>query len=859
MEKKLVIIDGSSLLFRAFYALPPTMTAPDGTPTNAIYGFLRMLLGLYRDLDPEYMAVTFDKDRHTFRTEMYDGYKATRKPAPDELVSQFDLIIDVLRTMGVAVYSIPGYEGDDVLGTLSARYEKELPVDIVTGDRDALQLSSDQTTILLTQKGITNMARMTPAAIMEKYHITPSQVIDIKALMGDTADNIPGVPGIGEKTALQLLTEYKDLDNLYAHVEEIKGARKKKLIENKEMAYLSYKLATIKRDVPLETTLEDMKQPIHIEEMRKILSTLGIRLLDEFARLPRFRMLSEQKKVENEHSLPKVESWDPSISFEGKVCGIRAKLTGMKPFLSAESVVIAVDDKAYEIKKDQWKSAAESLAKAEAVVIEDSKLLMESDFPTDHIPFFDISIAAYLLDPTRVTYPLSYLAGLFEKPEIFPDDMPSEADKGCCISRFLASLYEPARKKLSENGVEKLFDEIEQPLVRVLSSMEIAGIATDQKRWDEVKKEMEKEVRICQKDIFVEAGESFNINSPKQLGHILFEKMGLPAGKKTKTGYSTAADVLEELAVSYPFVGNILRYRTLTKLISTYLEALPQLIRKDTGRIHTSFNQTVTATGRLSSSDPNLQNIPVRTEEGKKIRSLFVPGEGYDCFISSDYSQVELRVLAHMSGDESLIRAFINKEDIHRRTAAEVLGIPFEEVTPEQRSHAKAVNFGIIYGISDFGLARQLGITRQAAADYIARYFERYPSIHSFMNEMVEKARETGRAVTLFGRYRELPDIRSKNFNRRSFAERTAMNTPIQGTAADIMKMAMIEVYDRMKKGGFRSRVLLQVHDELVAEVVNEEKEEVAGLLKETMESVVTLKVPLVADVNEGTNWAETK
>ena len=859
MEKKLVIIDGSSLLFRAFYALPPTMTAPDGTPTNAIYGFLRMLLGLYRDLDPEYMAVTFDKDRHTFRTEMYDGYKATRKPAPDELVPQFDLIIDVLRTMGVAVYSIPGYEGDDVLGTLSARYEKELPVDIVTGDRDALQLSSDQTTILLTQKGITNMARMTPEAIMEKYHITPSQVIDIKALMGDTADNIPGVPGIGEKTALQLLTEYKDLDNLYAHVEEIKGARKKKLIENKEMAYLSYKLATIKRDVPLETTLEDMKQPIHIEEMRKILSTLGIRLLDEFARLPRFRMLSEQKKVENEHSLPKVESWDPSISFEGKVCGIRAKLTGMKPFLSAESVVIATDDKAYEIKKDQWKSAAESLAKAEAVVIEDSKLLMESDFPTDHIPFFDISIAAYLLDPTRVTYPLSYLAGLFEKPEIFPDDMPSEADKGCCISRFLASLYEPARKKLSENGVEKLFDEIEQPLVRVLSSMEIAGIATDQKRWDEVKKEMEKEVRICQKDIFVEAGESFNINSPKQLGHILFEKMGLPAGKKTKTGYSTAADVLEELAVSYPFVGNILRYRTLTKLISTYLEALPQLIRKDTGRIHTSFNQTVTATGRLSSSDPNLQNIPVRTEEGKKIRSLFVPGDGYDCFISSDYSQVELRVLAHMSGDESLIRAFINKEDIHRRTAAEVLGIPFEEVTPEQRSHAKAVNFGIIYGISDFGLARQLGITRQAAADYIARYFERYPSIHSFMNEMVEKARETGRAVTLFGRYRELPDIRSKNFNRRSFAERTAMNTPIQGTAADIMKMAMIEVYDRMKKGGFRSRVLLQVHDELVAEVVNEEKEEVAGLLKETMESVVTLKVPLVADVNEGTNWAETK
>ena len=361
------------------------------------------------------------------------------------------------------------------------------------------------------------------------------------------------------------------------------------------------------------------------------------------------------------------------------------------------------------------------------------------------------------------------------------------------------------------------------------------------------------------KDIYTEAGESFNINSPKQLGHILFEKMGMPAGKKTKTGYSTAADVLEELAVSYPMVKNILRYRTLSKLVSTYLEALPQLIRKETGRIHTSFNQTVTATGRLSSSDPNLQNIPVRTEEGRKIRSLFVPGEGYDCFISSDYSQVELRVLAHMSGDESLIRAFINKEDIHRRTAAEVLGSPFEDVTPEQRSHAKAVNFGIIYGISDFGLARQLGITRKEAADYIKTYFERYPRIHEFMNSMVEEAKKTGRAVTLFGRYRELPDINSKNFNRRSFAERTAMNTPIQGTAADIMKMAMIEVYNRLKKGGYKSRVLLQVHDELVAEVVKEEKEEIASLLKDAMESVVTLKVPLVADVNEGKNWAETK
>ncbi|WP_297040671.1 DNA polymerase I [uncultured Dialister sp.] len=859
MKKKLVIIDGSSLLYRAFFALPPTMTSPEGIPTNAVYGFLRMLLGLYRDLDPEYMAVTFDKDRHTFRTDMFTDYKATRKPAPPELVPQFDLILDVLSVLGVAVYSIPGYEGDDILGTLSARYEKELPVDIVTGDRDALQLASSRTTVLLTQKGITNMAVMTPEAIFEKYHITPSQVIDMKALMGDTADNIPGVPGIGEKTALGLLTEYKNLDNLYAHVDEIKGARGKKLTANKDMAYLSYKLATIKRDVPLDAPLEDMKQPVHLAEMKELFGKLGINLLKQFAELPRFQELSQVKKEENEEALPEVEIWNSSVSLQGKIAGLWAHLSGRAPFFKTEEVVVSADGHAWLIHKEDFASAAGAMKEAKAVVVEDSKVFLESDFPTENIPFFDISLAAYLLDPNRVTYPLSYIAGLFGKPVIYPDDLDDRKEKGCCITLFLASLYEEAVKKLSENGVLSLFQKVEQPLVPVLAAMEKAGIATDQEKWRAVKEEMEKEERILMKDIFTEAGEAFNLNSPKQLGHILFEKMGMPAGKKTKTGYSTAADVLEELAVSYPMVKNILRYRTLSKLVSTYLEALPQLINPETGRIHTSFNQTVTATGRLSSSDPNLQNIPVRMEEGKKIRSLFVPGEGYDCFISSDYSQVELRVLAHMSGDESLIKAFINKEDIHRRTAAEVMGIPFEDVTPEQRSHAKAVNFGIIYGISDFGLAKQLGIPRKQAADYIDAYFKRYPSIHDFMQSMVEKAKETGRAVTLFGRYRELPDINSKNFNRRSFAERTAMNTPIQGTAADIMKMAMIEVYRKMKEGGYKSRVLLQVHDELVAEVVNEEKEEIAKLLKETMESVVTLKVPLVADVNEGKNWAETK
>lgn len=859
MENKLAIIDGSSLLYRAFYALPPTMTSPDGVPTNAVYGFLRMLLSLYRELDPAYVAVTFDKDRQTFRTEMYDGYKATRKPAPAELVPQFDLILEVMHVMGVAVYSLSGYEGDDVLGTLSARYEKELPVAIVTGDRDALQLASDRTTVYLMQKGISSMSEMTPKAVEEKYGITPSQVIDMKALMGDTADNIPGVPGIGEKTALKLLTQYKTLDNLYAHVDEIKGAQGKKLAAGKDMAYLSYKLAAIKRDVPMETTLEEMAQPVHISEMKELFSRLGINLLSQFGELPRFTALAEAKKEEVAKAGEKAEDWKDGLSFEGKETAISFDLEGTAPFFKAKGVVIAENGHAYLVKAEQFGKAAEVLRKAKVVITENSKPIMETDFPWEGIPFFDTTIAAYLLDPTRTTYPLSYLAGLFKKPEIYADEMKDFASKGAAVSLFLLSIYEDARDMLKKNGVEKLYDEVEQPLVKVLAAMEKAGIATDTKRWEEVHADMMSREEALISKIYEQAGEEFNINSPKQLGHILFEKMGLPAGKKTKTGYSTAADVLEELAEQYPFVKNILEYRSLSKLISTYLEALPLLIRKETGRIHTTFNQTVTATGRLSSSDPNLQNIPVRTEEGKKIRSLFVPGEGYDSFISSDYSQVELRVLAHMSEDEGLIRAFLNKEDIHRRTAAEVMGIPFEDVTPEQRSHAKAVNFGIIYGISDFGLARQLGITRTAAADYIKAYFERYPSIHAFMNRMIEDARKTGRAVTLYGRYRELADINSKNFQRRSFAERTAMNTPIQGTAADIMKMAMIAVYDKMKAGNFKSRVLLQVHDELVAEVTADEKEAVAKLLKETMESVVSLRVPLVADVNEGKNWAETK
>lgn len=858
MENKLVIIDGSSLLYRAFYALPPL--SKNGVYTNAVFGFLRMLLSVYRTLNPEYMAVSFDKSRETFRTKMYSGYKATRKPAPDELVPQFALIKEVLRVMGVAVYEPEGYEGDDVIGTLSRRYEERLPVYIVTGDRDALQLSDEHVTVLLTRKGISQMDAMTPEAVMEKYQITPSQVIDMKALMGDVSDNIPGVRGVGEKTALKLITRYKTLDGIYDHLDEIKGALHKKLEADKEAAYLSYDLATIRRDIPLESTLDEMKQPVHLDEMNALFRRLGMdTMVSEFSRLPRFEALAREKKEQTATQIKEAEPWSEDISVEGETLALVIPFTGTAPFLQAPFVMIVSHDHVWRAEKEQFLQVQKVLSKAAHVVVTDSKKLWESDFPLHGLALEDISLSAYVLNPGRTDYPLSYLAEFCGIDPVYPEQMETPEESGAVTGTFLLSVYAHLVPEMEKNGVDALYRNIELPLVEVLAAMEKAGIATDQKRWKEVLEDMQQREGHILREIYTEAGESFNVNSPRQLSYILFDKMHMPAGKKTKTGYSTAASVLDKLAETYPFVKKILEYRTLSKLISTYLLALPELIRPETGRIHTSFNQTVTATGRLSSSNPNLQNIPVRTEEGRKIRSLFVPGEGYDCFISSDYSQVELRVLAHMSGDPGLIAAFNNKEDIHRRTAAEIMGIPFEEVTPEQRSHAKAVNFGIIYGISDYGLARQLNISREAAARYMKSYFERYPHIHEYMQTMIEQARNTGRAVTMFGRYRELPDIHSKNFNRRSFAERTAMNTPIQGTAADIMKIAMRNVYKKMQAMGCRSRILLQVHDELIVEAVNSEKEMLEKLLKETMEQAVKLRVPLVADVHTGTNWAETK
>ena len=635
MENKLVIIDGSSLLYRAFYALPPL--SKNGVYTNAVFGFLRMLLSIYRTLDPEYMAVSFDKSRETFRTKMYSEYKATRKPAPDELVPQFALIKEVLRVMGVAVYEPEGYEGDDVLGTLSRRYEDSLPVYIVTGDRDALQLSDEHVTVLLTRKGISQMDAMTPEAVMEKYQITPSQVIDMKALMGDASDNIPGVRGVGEKTALKLITRYKTLDGIYDHLDEIKGALHKKLEADKEAAYLSYDLATIRRDIPLESTLDEMKQPVHLDEMNALFRRLGMdTMVSEFSRLPRFEALAREKKELIATQIKEAEPWSEDISVEGETLALVIPFTGTAPFLQAPFVMIVSHDHVWRAEKEQFPQVQKVLSKAAHVVVTDSKKLWESDFPLHGLALEDISLSAYVLNPGRTDYPLSYLAEFYGIDPVYPEQMETPEESGAVTGTFLLSVYAHLVPEMEKNGVDALYRNIELPLVEVLAAMEKAGIATDQKRWKEVLEDMQQRERHILREIYTEAGESFNVNSPRQLSYILFDKMHMPAGKKTKTGYSTAASVLDKLAETYPFVKKILEYRTLSKLISTYLLALPELIRPETGRIHTSFNQTVTATGRLSSSNPNLQNIPVRTEEGRKIRSLFVPGEGYDCFISSD-------------------------------------------------------------------------------------------------------------------------------------------------------------------------------------------------------------------------------
>lgn len=873
--KKLMIIDGSSLLFRAFFALPPLKSAL-GTPTNAVYGFLTMLIKLYEEIHPDYIVVAFDKGRQTFRTEMYSEYKGNRPDAPEDLRPQFSLIQDVLKAMGICVIEEEGFEGDDILGSLSKKFaSSELAVQIITGDRDNLQLVSDYSHVFLTKKGISDMLEITLENMQDLYGYGPDKVIQMKALMGDSSDNIPGVPGVGEKTALKLISEYGDLESIYENIDTISGKKlKERLLENKELAFLSRDLATIKTDMDFSYELDDFVQQFHLSEVKPMFESLGFtKLTPRLAQImgtdDGFEDMGGLFAVQEEVSLDElVDGTALTESFyEGKTIAVHVVLSGHAPFRSIVNIYLSNGDVVVKTDGSDIDLLTHVLNGAAIVVTTQAKELLEvlgTDVPADIRLFndngeariHDVSLMAYLLDPTRTNYGYLYLTERFSVSSIATGSVDVE-----CVSmvKALLAMNNAALDTIRSNDLWNLYNAIELPLIHTLLVMEKNGIYIDPDKLADTTVRFKTELELVQQEIYKMAGETFNINSPKQLGIILFEKMNLPVIKKTKTGYSTDAEVLDMLRNESPIVEKILQYRTIAKLVSTYLEGLAVLINPNTHRIHTTFNQMVTATGRLSSSEPNLQNIPVRTEKGREIRALFYPGEGFDTLVSADYSQIELRILAHLSGDKALIKAFTEGKDIHRFTAAEVLGKAQEDVTSEERSHAKAINFGIIYGISDFGLSRDLGITRAEAKNYIDLYFSRYPRVKEYMDNMVKEAHETGKVRTMFGRLRELPDINSRNFNRRSFAERTAMNTPIQGTAADIIKLAMNKVESLLEEKGFTSRLLLQVHDELVLEVINDELEAVKALLKETMECVVDLQVPLIVDVHDAENWALVK
>lgn len=872
--KQLMIIDGSSLLFRAFFALPPLSSAL-GTPTNAVYGFLTMLIKLYEEIKPDYVAVAFDKGRQTFRTELYSDYKGNRPDAPEDLRPQFSLIQDVLKALGICVIEEEGFEGDDILGSLSKKFgSDDLAVKIITGDRDNLQLITKYSHVLLTKKGISEMLEVTPDNMEELYGYGPDKVIDMKALMGDSSDNIPGVPGVGEKTALKLITEYGTLESVYDHIEDISGKKlKERLTENKDLAFLSRQLATIKTDMDLSYTVDDFVQNFHPSEVQPLFETLGFTKLtprivqvmggesEAFGEPGSLFAPQEEISLENLGDAKDLTA----DYYDKKTVAVHVILDGKSPFRVPASIYLSNGDRV--VKTDDVNAVLPVLKGAETLVTTQAKELLEAfnEAEPARISLFnddgtarihDISLLAYLLDPTRTNYGYLYLTERFSVPAIASGSVDVE-----CVSmvKALLAMNSGACDAAHRENVWSLYESIELPLTHTLVVMEKNGIYIDPEKLSETTVRFKAELEAIQQEIYELAGETFNINSPKQLGVILFEKLGLPVIKKTKTGYSTDAEVLDMLRNESPIVEKILAYRSVAKLVSTYLEGLAVLINEKTHRIHTSFNQMVTATGRLSSSDPNLQNIPVRTEKGREIRALFYPGADYDTLVSADYSQIELRILAHLSGDKALIQAFKDGKDIHRFTAAEVLGKAQEDVTSEERSHAKAVNFGIIYGISDFGLSRDLGITRAEAKNYIELYFSRYPKVKEYMDRMVQEAHETGKVRTMFGRQRELPDINSRNFNRRSFAERTAMNTPIQGTAADIIKIAMNQVEQKLEEGKFVSRLLLQVHDELVLEAVNSELDAVKELLRSIMENVVELEVPLIVDVHSAENWALVK
>ena len=870
-QKRFLVLDGSSLIFRAFYALPG-LSDSHGQPTGAIFGFSNMLTKLMAEQQPDLMVLAFDKSRHTFRTERYADYKGTRDKTPEELLSQFPLLREFAANMGIPFLEKDNYEADDIIGTLATQAAaKGYDVRVITGDRDALQLVRPNLRVLLTKKGISEIKDYDTAAFEEEYGFEPLKLIDLKGLMGDTSDNIPGVPGVGPKTASKLLLAYGSVENVLAHVGEVSGKKLKENLQTyADQARLSKELATIELHVPdLAFAEEDYRIQPDMEKMQAFCDDHELRAVwRNFERLYGPAELAlDLDGGENGAAAQDLsyDLWDEEAvktAVKAPYLAVSGIFSGLAPFVSLEGLAVVAGpdaEKAGFVARDSaaFPALLQLLESDQQAVVFGLKRYDQAGLRGQKA-FFDVELAAYLLEPERSKYALSELSQKYLQ-EAAPESFDDEKAQAVWEAKAISRLYPLLGAKLEEEKLTHLMDTIELPLVEVLAAMEQNGVYVNRAHLAEKTEEVAGRLQTIEAAIYEMAGHDFNLNSPKQLGVVLFEELGLPVRKKTKTGYSTNAEVLESLRLEHPIIEQILAYRLWSKLKSTYLDGIAGLIRTDTGRIHTSFNQTVTATGRLSSSDPNLQNIPVRTEEGRMIRALFEPGEGYDCLLSADYSQIELRLLAHMSGDENFIDAFKRGQDIHARTAAEVFGIPLDEVTPELRRHAKAVNFGIVYGISDFGLARNLHISRKEAGDYISRYFERYPGVRAFMDKVVAEAHETGYVTTMFGRRRELPAIKSRNFNQRMLAERMAMNTPIQGTAADVIKLAMIAAYRKLREAGVKSRILLQVHDELVLEVKESEIETVQAILHEAMEHVVSLSVPLSIDVHWGRNWAEAK
>lgn len=861
-NKILMVIDGNSLMHRAFYAIPPLSTKK-GIYTNAVYGFMNMLFKLIEEYHPEYIGVAFDRKAPTFRHKEYKEYKGTRQKTPEILVPQFDTLKKLLSAMNIAIYERDGYEADDILGTFARiAGEKGMKAYLVTGDRDALQLIDENVNVLMTKKGITDIRIYDEKALHEDYGITPAQVIEMKSLMGDSSDNIPGVPGVGKKTAFKLINKYGTLENVYAHIDEISGKKLKENLEKyKAQAFLSKRLATIIKDAPVDISIADCCYDIpNSLELKELLMELEFSSI--LSRLD-FDMKSESEKPDIKRPKTVINIEDAS-SLKDVLSSIKAGDT-IALLVEDDGLSIASNkDRVYMVpithnlidmglNYNEVMDILKSILEDRDVkkITHDAKKLMvklsKEGICLDGV-YFDTFIAAYLIESTKEKYDMAQLMYDYT---------------GLNIDRVDASdiliLYTAMKHILKEHDMFTLYEQVEHPLITVLAQMEIEGFKVDKNILRELDKEFTESLNTLTSEIYDLAGEEFNINSPKQLGVILFEKLDLPVIKRTKTGYSTNIEVLEQLQGQHPIIDKVMDYRQIMKLKSTYVDGLLAVIDPEDGRIHSSFNQTVTATGRISSTEPNLQNIPVKVELGRQIRRVFVASSDDHVLLDADYSQIELRVLAHISEDPTFIEAFKNNQDIHARTASEIFNVSIDEVTPEQRSSAKAVNFGIVYGISDFGLARNLNISRNQAKTYIESYFARYPMVKEYMDNVVHEAKLKGYVTTLMGRRRNLPELNSRNFNIRSFGERVAMNTPIQGTAADIIKVAMNRVFYELKKRQLKSKLILQVHDELIVDTHKSELDEVRDIVKTEMQNAMELRVPLVVDIGVGYSWYDAK